>query len=226
MHHINHVIQPLKNHGCYGCVAAMVTGEPFSSVADFVGHDGSKRPFKESEIVLYLWDRGFYLNSSGSFLHAELAEKTEIPKKELKFKPYYSDLMFDIACALGRNKHEALREQFDTVIKDFIQEHSVDLCEEQDEEQNNPLEGIADRIIGKGKGKDGFQLRHEIRQVLFIQAFIDTRQPAIVCVIIRGGFHALYWDGKRLFDPHYPHDVDLINYHTFISWSPVVKFNK
>ena len=221
--HINRVIQQPGHTSCYGCVAAMVTGEPFSAVADFVGHDGSQRIFTQTEIASYLWDRGYYFESSGSFVCVEPGTKTEISKRAVKCGPYLSDLMFGIACALGRNKYVELRERFDTVVRDFIQEHMVDLGEDPDEERDDfPESNIAAGI----KGRDGFQLRHEIRKILFIQSFVDPRQPAIVTAVFRGDVHALYWDGERLFDPHYPHDVDIINYHTFLSWRPVVKFEK
>lgn len=205
-------IQPADNKGCFGYVASYVTGEPFSKIAEFLGHDASERGYTEAEIISYLLSRGYHYGSSLSFVTWKAApeeEQGENRKKSL----HLSESMFSIAGILALESNSHLRGLFDEMIRDFITEHKPDLPEARKGNAN---------IIDSVSGIDGRELEAKARKIRQVTGNIPLFQPAVVIAVVNHGLHALYWDGENLFDPHFPCPVCLSKY-TVLEWKPVEK---
>jgi hypothetical protein len=197
-----------NNFGCLGYVASYITGEPFSSVVEFVGHDASVRGFTEEEIIPYLLSRGFYYGSDLSFI---TWRKDEGKPRAASERFHVSDLMINISRILGAEENQHLREDFDNFIEWFIAKH----------EPEYPAEV---KFTDVASGVDGELLQKKAIKIGQITANIPIWQPAIVSVVVDHDKHALFWSGKDLWDPHFPHPVCLSKYEV-LEWKPVRKID-
>lgn len=201
-----------NNKGCFGYVASYITGEPFSVVADYIGHDANERGYSETEIANYLLSRGYLYGHGLSFTKWRIEDKHDKTNSSIK-SFHLSESMFTISEILGMDKNAHLQKAFDTLIQDFIEEHRLDL----------PVECQSDvDIIDSVDGVNGRDFQNEVRRVGHVTNCVSLHQPAVVTALIRRGKHALYWDGEQLWDPHCKDPVDIGRY-TILEWTPVKK---
>jgi hypothetical protein len=188
------VVQPTKK-GCAGATAAMVAGETFQDVVDFVGHDGMERPFAWKDIYSYLATKGIITNTGLSFSKPESSDALMLIE---------SDPTEDIIIKVPKVVARALRNLaiMDAVtISEVVSGMMVVTASRRGMNmfEETPPPVIPEKRVFS-EGIDGAYFSN-LKKLTTSISFEDEAIITVLASLAPVKYHALYWDGSRIYDP-------------------------